>query len=226
MKETFRSTRNAFLTGIFVILPLSVTVFVINLLLDRVGTPASSFFFFYLDPVWREMPIVKLSLEVLSLFVVLMLITLLGYGSRFVIGRLLLSSFERILGSLPFINTVYRTVKQIVDTFGEQKKAVFQEVVLLEYPRKKSYVLGFLTSKASGETQSVTGEEIVNIFVPTTPNPTSGFLLMLPEEDITRLDMSIAEGIKLIISGGAVVPKHNEGSAVSIQNPPAAKAPK
>ena len=172
------------------------------------------------------MPVVKLGLEVLSVMVVLLLITLLGYGSRLVLGRLLLNSFERILGGLPFINTVYRTVKQIVDTFSEQKKAVFQEVVLIEYPRKQSYVLGFLTSKARGETQSVTGEEIVNIFVPTTPNPTSGFLLMLPEADIKRLDMSIAEGMKLIISGGAVVPSHTAGDAVNIENPPAAEAPK
>jgi uncharacterized membrane protein len=130
-----------------------------------------------------------------------------------------------MLDILPFINSVYRTVKQIVETFGRQKKAVFQEVVLLEYPRKKSYVLGFLTSKAQGEPQAVTGEEIVNVFIPTTPNPTSGFLLMIPQEDITRLDMTIAEGMKLIISGGAVVPHHANGSAVTVNNPPAADAP-
>jgi uncharacterized membrane protein len=226
MKHIFRSIRNAFLTGVIVILPLSVTIVVINVLLDRVGTPASNFFFFYLDPAWRDMPVVQFGLEVLSILVVLLLITFFGYGSRLVLGRMVLGSFERILDSLPFINTVYRTVKQIVDTFSQQKKAVFQEVVLLEYPRKQSYVLGFLTSKARGETQSVTGEEIVNVFVPTTPNPTSGFLLMIPEGDIKRLDMSIAEGMKLIISGGAVVPSHDSGKAVTINNPPAIEAPK
>ena len=225
MKQILRSLRNAFLTGVIVILPLSVTIVVINVLLDRVGTPASNFFFFYLDPAWRDMPAVQLGLEILSIFVVLLLITLFGYGSRLVLGRIILKSFERVLESLPFINTVYRTVKQIVDTFSQQKKAVFQEVVLLEYPRKQSYVLGFLTSKAQGEPQAVTGEEIVNVFVPTTPNPTSGFLLMIPQADITRLNMSIAEGMKLIISGGAVVPYHNSDAAVTINNPPAAEAP-
>lgn len=226
MKHIFRSIRNAFLTGVIVILPLSVTIVVINVLLDRVGTPASKFFFFYLDPSWRDMPIMQLGLEVLSILVVLLLITLFGYGSRLVLGRILLGSFERILDSLPFINTVYRTVKQIVDTFSQQKKAVFQEVVLLEYPRKQSYVLGFLTSKARGETQSVTGEEIVNVFVPTTPNPTSGFLLMIPEGDVKRLDMSVADGMKLIISGGAVVPQHSSSEAVTINNPPAIEVSK
>ena len=215
----FRSLRNAFITGIVVILPLGVTVIVINFLLVRLGNPASQFFFWFLDSEWRNLPAVKFALETISVFVVFLLITLLGYGSRFVLGRIILGGLERLLDRVPFINTVYRTVKQIVDTFGQQKKAVFQEVVLIEYPRKRCYVLGFLTSTAMGETQASTGEHIVNVFVPTTPNPTSGFLLMLPEEDITRLQMNIADGMKLIISGGAVVPDPKTGEAVSISNP-------
>ena len=147
------------------------------------------------------------------------LITVFGYGSRFVLGRIILVGLERLLDRVPFINTVYRTVKQIVDTFGKQEKAVFQEVVLIEYPRKRCYVLGFLTSTAMGETQPRTDEHIVTVFVPTTPNPTSGFLLMLPEEDVRRLQMNIADGMKLIISGGAVVPDPKTGDAVSINNP-------
>jgi uncharacterized membrane protein len=218
-----RSLRNAFITGVLVILPLGVTIIVINFLLDRIGTPASNFFFWYLDPVWRDMPAVQFGLEVLSILVVLLLITLLGYGSKLFIGRLCLHSFERLLDRVPFINTVYRTAKQIVDTFSHQQKAVFQEVVLIEYPRKDCYVIGFLTSEAKGEPQAATGEAIVNIFVPTTPNPTSGFLLMLPKTDITPLNMSIADGMKLIISGGAVVP-NNGAVAVTIENPKAVQA--
>lgn len=216
----FRSLRNAFITGVIVILPLGVTLMVINVLLDNLGTPASKFFFWFLDPDLRDLPVVQFGLEVLSILVVLLLITLLGYGSKLFIGRWMLNSFERLLGRVPFINTVYRTVKQIVETFSKQQKAVFQEAVLLEYPRKRCYVLGFLTSEAKGETQRVTGEQILNIFVPTTPNPTSGFLLMVPDEDITRLDMSVADGMKLIISGGAVVPPESD-EAVVIENPKA-----
>lgn len=220
----FRSLRNAFLTGIVVILPLGVTIIVINFLLQKLGNPASNFFFWFLDPEWRSTPALKLALESISVLVVFCLITLLGYGSRFLVGRILLRWLEQLLDRVPFINTVYRTVKQIVDTFGQQKKAVFQEVVLIEYPRKKSYVIGFLTSQAKGEPQEVTGETILNIFVPTTPNPTSGFLLMLPQSDVTRLNMSITDGMKLIISGGAVVPPYGDGSAVPIENPPATGA--
>ena len=215
----FRSLRNAFITGIVVILPLGVTFILINLLLVKLGNPASQFFFWYLDSEWRNLPAVKFALETTSVFVVFSLITVLGYGSRFVLGRIILVGLERLLDRVPFINTVYRTVKQIVDTFGQQEKAVFQEVVLIEYPRKRCYVLGFLTNTAKGETQASTGEHIVNVFVPTTPNPTSGFLLMLPEEDIKQLQMSIADGMKLVISGGAVVPDPKTSEAVPINNP-------
>ena len=220
----FRSIRNAFITGVIVVLPLGVTVMVINFLLEKVGTPASSFFFWYLPRDLREQPQIQFLLEVISVLVVFILITLLGYGSRFFIGRMVLNGFELLLDRLPFINTVYRTVKQIVDTFSHQKKAVFQEVVLIEYPRPRSYAIGFLTNKAKGETQEVTGESVVNVFVPTTPNPTSGFLLMLPEEDITHLQMTIVDAMKLIISGGAVVPPFSSGETVKIENPRVVKA--
>jgi len=220
----FRSIRNAFITGIIVVLPLSVTVIVINFVLVRLGTPASNFFFQFLDGEFRDQPAIRLILEIISVIVVFLLITALGYGSRFFIGRMFLTSFERLLGRVPFINTVYRTVKQIVDTVSAQNKAVFQEVVLLEYPRPRSYAIGFLTSTARGETQNVTGEHIVNVFVPTTPNPTSGFLLMLPEKDITPLQMTIADGMKLIISGGAVVPPFDPNKALPVENPKSAEA--
>ena len=219
LSNMFRSLRNAFITGIVVVLPLGVTAIVINFLLERLGTPASHFFFWYLDPEWRSLPAVKFGLEAISVLVVFLLITLLGYGYRFVLGRLILNGLERLLGQVPFINSVYRTVKQIVDTFSTQKKAIFQEVVLIEYPRERCYVLGFLTSTARGETQEVTGEHIINVFVPTTPNPTSGFLLMLPEEDVIHLKMNITDCMKLIISGGAVVPNPMTGEVVQVVNP-------
>lgn len=214
-----RSVRNAFFTGIVVILPLGVTIIVINFLLDRLGTPASKFFFWFLDKELKAMPVVQVGLEMISVLVVFLLITLLGYGSRVFIGRMMLHYMERLLDQVPVINTVYRSVKQIVHTFSQQKKAVFQEVVLIEYPRKHCFALGFLTSSAKGETQDATGEHIVNVFVPTTPNPTSGFLLMLPEAEIKRLQMTIADGMKLIISGGAVVPNPENGETVNIRNP-------
>ncbi|MFP4069800.1 MAG: DUF502 domain-containing protein [Verrucomicrobiota bacterium] len=222
-----RSLRNAFITGLIVTLPLGVTIIVINFLVEKLGAPTSQFFFGHLDLSWLDWGAhtVEWLLQFISVLIVFLLITLIGFSSRFVLGRWLFNVFERLLDRVPFINTVYRTVKQIVDTVSAQNKAVFQQVVLIEYPRPRSYAIGFLTSSARGETQDVTGEHIVNVFVPTTPNPTSGFLLMLPDTDVTPLKMTITDGMKLIISGGAVVPPNNSaGQPVRIENPKAAEA--
>lgn len=204
-----RSIRTAFITGLLILLPLGVTVFIISIILDRIGNPASEFFFRFIDQNIRELPAVEISLQLLSLIIVFLIITALGYFSRIFIGQLLLKFFERILTRLPLVSLVYNTVKQLVDTFSQQQKAVFQEVVMIEYPRKGIYAIGFLTNQAKGEVQSLTGENLVNVFVPTTPNPTSGFLLMLPKKEVIPMQMSIGDGMKTIISGGAVTPPFN-----------------
>lgn len=201
-----RSIRTAFITGLLILLPLGVTVFIVNIVLNRVGNPASELFFRFIDENIRELPTVEIPLQLLSLLIVFFIITALGYFSRIFIGQLLLKFFERIFTRLPLISQVYNTVKQLVDTFSQQKQAVFQEVVMIEYPREGIYAIGFLTNQAKGEVQSVTGENLVNVFVPTTPNPTSGFLLMLPKQEVIPLQMSVADGMKTIISGGAVTP--------------------
>ena len=201
-----RSIRTAFITGLLILLPLGVTAFIIGIVLDRIGNPASELFFNFIDQNIRELPTVEIPLQLLSILIVFLIITALGYFSRIFIGQLFLRFFERILTRLPLISQVYNTVKQLVDTFSQQKKAVFQEVVMIEYPRKGIYAIGFLTNQAKGEVQSLTGENLVNVFVPTTPNPTSGFLLMLPHEDVIPMQMSVADGMKTIISGGAVTP--------------------
>ena len=205
-----RSIRTAFITGLLILLPLGVTVFIIGIVLDRVGNPASELFFNFIDQNIRELPTVEIPLQLVSLLIVFLIITALGYFSRIFIGQLFLRFFERILTRLPLISQVYNTVKQLVDTFSQQKKAVFQEVVMIEYPRKGIYAIGFLTNQAKGEVQSLTGENLVNVFVPTTPNPTSGFLLMLPHEDVIPMQMSVADGMKTIISGGAVTPNFED----------------
>ncbi len=206
----FRSIRTAFITGLLILLPLGVTAFTVGFVLDRIGNPASELFFRFIDTNIRELPTIGISLQIVSLLIVVSIITILGYFSRIFIGQLLFNFFERILGKVPLINLIYNTVKQIVDTFTQQQKAVFQEVVLIEYPRKGVYAIGFLTNRAKGEIQALTGEELVNVFVPTTPNPTSGFLLMLPKESVVSMRMSISDGMKLIISGGAVVPPYDD----------------
>ncbi len=200
--------RNAFLTGLLIFLPLGTTIFVVNFLLNMFKEPALRFaaqfglreesLFFGLETI---LALVGLVMGVLGL-------TLLGFLSNKVLGKFFITTAERLLGRVPFVSTVYRTVKQIVDTFGKQNRAVFKQVVMIEYPRQDCYAIGFLTNDAEGETEEVTGRQLTNVFVPTTPNPTSGFLLLLPRGDVIKMDMSVGDGMKLIISGGAVIPKH------------------
>ena len=202
-----RSLRNAFVSGILLIAPVGVTFFVINFLIQKIGAPTREVFFFFIPPGTTPFPWVEYVLYIAAVLVVVVIITLLGWLSQRLIGRILIRTFERLVDNVPLVRSVYNTVKQIRDTFIEQEKAVFQKAVLLEYPRRGSWVLGFLTGTGKGEIQYRTEAELLNVFVPTTPNPTSGFLLMVPAGDVRLLDMAIADAMKLIISGGAVVPK-------------------
>jgi uncharacterized membrane protein len=215
----FRNLRTAFISGLLLIAPIGVTVFVINFLVQRIGAPTRQLFFFFIPretirSVWFEY-----GLYIAALAVVMVLITFLGWLSKLLIGRALVRLLERIVDTVPLIRNVYNTVKQIRDTFVQQEKAVFQKAVLIEYPRSGSWVLGFLTGEGKGEIQHRTESELRNIFVPTTPNPTSGFLLMIPSDQVRELDMAISEAMKLIISGGAVVPHWSPDSDKS--SPPA-----
>jgi len=201
-----RKFRNAFLTGLLIFLPLGTTVFVLKFLLGLFQEPATHLayelgikeesFFFGLETL---LAIVGLLFGVLAL-------TLLGFLSNYFLGKFFIGLTEKFLGKVPFLSNVYHSAKQIVETFGKENRAVFQEVVMIEYPRPDCYVLGFVTTEASGETVEAIGKQLTNVFVPTTPNPTSGFLLLLPRKDIFPLNMSVGDGMKMLISGGAVVP--------------------
>jgi len=198
--------RNYFITGIIILLPLGVTVMVVQFLLKNIGANTSKFFFWFLDANTRNQAWLTPLLDFAAIIIVVILITFLGIISKYFLGRFLVNVTESIVEKVPFVNTVYRTAKQIVDTFSKEHRAVFQKSVLIEYPRPGVFALGFITSRAKGEVQDKTQAEVINVFVPTTPNPTSGFLLMLPKDQVIELDMSIGDCMKVIISGGAVVP--------------------
>lgn len=223
-KYTFlRSLRNAFLTGLILLTPLAVSLFVFAWLVNNVGGRFSNNLLYFIPPEWLAREDLQLIWNILATLIVFLAITLLGYLSRYFVGKWFLSATENILNQVPFINTVYKTVKQIVTTFTSQQKAVFKKTVIVEYPRKGVWVLGFLTSETKGETQFKTQKSLRNVFVPTTPNPTSGFLLMIPSDEVHELEMTIGDGMKLIISGGAVVPpfpqEDESQTTLEIENP-------
>ena len=204
-----RRFRNAFLTGLLVFLPLGTTIFVLDFILDLFKEPALKLAiqlglreensFFGLETL----------LALIGLVVGVITLTLLGYLSKYLLGKVFISTTEKVLDKVPFLNAVYRSVKQIVETFGRENRAVFKEVCLVEYPRKGCYALGFITADASSHVQEKVGDHMIYVFVPTTPNPTSGFLLLVPREEICKLDVAVGDGMKMLISGGAVVPPAN-----------------
>lgn len=206
----FRRLRNSFITGLLIFLPLGVTIFVVDFLLDMFKEPAIR----TIEGFGLERSEFFLGLETLAsllgLLVAVLVLTFVGFLSNYLFGKLFIRISEKALGKVPFVSTVYRTVKQIVETFAQQKRAVFQKVVLIEYPRPNCYALGFLTNEARGEVTVKTRKALLNVFLPTTPNPTSGYLLLLPKEDVKELEMTVGEGMKMIISGGAVIPPYGQ----------------
>ena len=195
--------RNAFISGALLLAPLIVTVWAFAQIIALVGGTVRPLFFDRLPATLRDLPFLW---DVVSTISVVLIVTALGYVSRYVFGKFFVSIGERFMLSIPGVSAVYNTVKQIVDTFGTQNKNLFNQVVLVEFPRPGIWAIGFLTNKTQGEAQAKTAEEVWTVFVPTTPNPTSGFLILFPAREITPLEMSVGEGMKMIISGGAVVP--------------------
>lgn len=195
--------RNAFLSGALMLAPLIVTVWAFGTIIGLVGGTFRPLYEHSLPQSLQRIPFLW---DLLATAAVILLVTLLGYLSSYVFGKYFLSIGERALQRIPGIGAVYNSVKQIVTTFGTQNRNLFNKVVLVEFPRRGLWTLGFLTNKQQGEAQSVAGTETWTVFVPTTPNPTSGFLLMLPRDDVVELEMSVGDGMKMIISGGAVVP--------------------
>ena len=183
--------------------PLIVTIWAFRAIIDLIGGTFRPLYEHTLPASLHRIPFLW---DMLATVVVVMLVTALGFFSNYVFGKYFVSIGERAIQRIPGIGAVYNSVKQIVSTFGTQNRNLFNKVVLVEFPRKGIWTLGFLTNKQQGEAQAVTLTESWTVFVPTTPNPTSGFLLLLPRNEIVELEMSVGEGMKMIISGGAVVP--------------------
>ena len=194
--------RNYLLAGVLITAPIGITVYLIWLFVTFVDGLVAG-----LVPA-RYLPQTHLPVDVpgFGLLIVIVGLMLIGAMARGLIGRFFVRVGERILERLPVVRSVYGALKQIFETVFSHQSNAFREVVLIEYPRRGVWAIGFVTGTTEGEVQNLTEAEMVNVFLPTTPNPTSGFLLFLPRRDLYRLDMSVEEGIKMVVSGGIVTP--------------------
>ncbi len=198
--------RNAFFSGAILLAPLAVTLWAFSKIVDLIGGTFRPIFFFYLPESLRDRPSLEVVWDISATVIVVILVTLLGYVSRAVFGKMFVNMAERLIQGIPGVNAVYNSVKQVVDTFGTQGRSMYNKVVLVEFPRKGTWTLAFLTTKNQGEAQTRTGQAVWTVYVPTTPNPTGGYMIMLPSSEVIELDMSVGDGMKMLISGGAFMP--------------------
>ena len=220
MLSTFRHiVRNKFIAGLVIVLPVGITVVLLQMMftwLDGLFAPLA----FRLTE--RQIPGLGIISTVLIVFGVGLLVTN-------IVGRAFVSVGEEIVAKIPFIRHVYYGAKQFLETLTVEQRRAFTQVVLIEYPHKGSYTLGFVTAETTGEIQEKISEPLLNVFVATTPNPTTGFLLLVPRKEVSVLPISVEDGIKMVVSGGIIHPlnlsEQNISGAESHGLPPTTAQP-
>ena len=191
----FARFRRYFLAGILVTSPILITVYVTWLIITFIDAQVAGLLPNSLD-FTKQLPH---QIPGLGLIISIIVITF--------IGRTLLKVGERVLDNTPVVRSIYGAIKQVMETVMSTNSESFREVVLVEYPRKGIWVIGFVTGETKGEVQSLNKETLINVFIPTTPNPTSGFLLFLPKKDLIYMKMKVEDAVKMVISGGIVTPE-------------------
>lgn len=198
--KLIRWIRNRFFTGVIIALPIIATVMAVSWIVQKIDNNVLRL----LPAPWNPKTYLGFDIPGLGLIISIVCLFLLGVIASNFIGNSVIKAGERLLARVPVVSPVYNALKQIVTTVAQQKDRAFRDVCLLEYPRKGLYAIGFVTADLSGAPAKKLPKGYVCVFVPTTPNPTSGFLLFVKETDIQILDMTPEEGAKMIISGGMV----------------------
>jgi uncharacterized membrane protein len=205
-ESRFASLRNAFLTGLVLLAPVAVTWLVFSWLVEKVGGGFRDIFFFYVPETIRNNPNLAVLWDILSTLIVVIFVTGLGYVSRLFLGRYFGGVAERFIQSIPGIGSFYSSVKQFIGTFGAKDSAQFSKVVLVQYPRVGTYTIGFVTNTNRGEPHQHLPGEHWAVFIPTCPSPVNGFFLYVPAAELIELEMNVGDGMKTVISCGAVLP--------------------
>ena len=195
--SVFSRLRNYFFTGIFVLIPIGITLY-LTLFLIKIS---SKILPKELNPNYY----IPYNIPGLEILISLILITIIGWLSLTFIGKRFVLIIEAILNRIPILRTIYSSAEQLIENFSQDKKSQ-KSVVLVQYPRQGVWAIGFVTKENSGKIKEAIGQETMNVFVPTTPNPTSGFLLMFPKKDIIFLDLTFEEASKFVVSAGSINP--------------------
>lgn len=199
MNTVYQHIRRTILAGIFTAAPIALTYYILNLIFNILEKPTAK--------LLRQFDIV---IPGLGIIITITVIYLLGLIVTNVLGRKIFDLGERLVKSIPIVRSIYNNIKQITQAFTGTGTGTFRSVVYIEYPRRETWTLAFVT----GESVNRNGREYYHLFVPTTPNPTSGFFIMIPKSDTLPANMNVENGLKTIISGGMLAPKeHSVGSS-------------
>ena len=201
----FNKIKKNFFAGLLIIFPIVLTgiifVFLIKKINENILVPLIEFLgLHFYNPYWVY------GAKAVGFLLVILLVTLIGLAARLILLRKFFGFWERLLSKVPMIGKIYITIKEMSLAFLGQGRHVFEKVVLIEYPRKGIYSLGFLTSQGCKQIQEKIKSDVVHVFLPTTPNPTNGFFLVVPKNEVLPLEMSVTDGFKLVISGGTFSP--------------------
>jgi uncharacterized membrane protein len=211
--------RKWLVAGILVWAPLAITYWVINAVIGFMDKTI-----LLLPPSYRPEAVFGFNIPGLGAVLAVVVVLLTGALVANFLGRKLISMGESVLNRIPLVRSVYSAVKQVIETFVSQDSRSFRKVVLVEYPRRDCWSLAFLAGEPVGEVQDKTAQKVITVFVPTAPNPTSGFVIMVPEHEAIPLDMSVEEGFRMVISLGVVTPKSQVAKPVlatpELEKPP------
>ena len=206
-KSLFARWRASFLTGLVIVLPGVITLAVVKWFFGTVSS-LTDLLLFFLHKSWTHendgVGPMFWYWSLLAFLLAVAIVSVIGVLARYYLGKRMIAWADSVMLRVPVLNKIYGTIRQVDEAFTSGKKSSFKTVVLVEYPRKGIYSVGFITSEQADEVREKTGKKCVCIFIPTTPIPTGGFLIIVPEEEIIKLDMSVADGFKYIISLGAL----------------------
>lgn len=195
-----------FLTGVLVTAPVGMTFYLAYKLIMFIDRSVNHL----IPPQFSPDNYLPFTIPGLGVILLIALMIFVGMFAAGFLGKVMIKLGEWIVYKVPFISSIYSLFKQIFQTFLSNKESSFEKAVLLQYPRAGIWTIGFISSESKGEVKSKIGEGMINVFVPTTPNPTSGFLLFVPEKDVIYLDMKVEDALKMVISCGIVEPEKKE----------------
>ena len=198
-----QSLRRYLIAGLLVWVPLVATAAILKFILDMMDRTL-----LLLPPGWRPEAILGFTIPGFGVVMAVAIVFITGVVVANLLGRKLVEVWEAVLARIPLVNTIYSAIKQVMETLLGAGGESFRKVMLVEYPRKGIWTVGFQTGAGVGEVQARTEKDVISVFIPTTPNPTSGFIILVPRDEVVVLDMTVEDGLKFVMSLGVVVPRY------------------